>query len=51
MKEVQFVDKEKEVLEYVGRIPNDKGVEDLVSYDLDEPSLDRFFLVGSNMRE
>ena len=36
---------------YVGRTPKAKVVEDLVCFDLNEPSLDRFFLTGSNFKE
>ncbi|GFZ10852.1 hypothetical protein Acr_22g0002500 [Actinidia rufa] len=51
MKEMQLVEKEREVLEDVSKVPKDKVVEDLVHYELDEPSLGRLFLVGSNMKE
>ncbi|GFZ11667.1 hypothetical protein Acr_23g0000520 [Actinidia rufa] len=51
MKEVQLVEDERKILEDVGRILEAKVVEDLIHYELDEPSSNRFFLVGSNMRE
>lgn len=51
MKEVQLVEEEREVLEDVGRVLREKVVEELVCYELDEPSFDLFFLVGSNMKE
>ena len=33
------------------RVPKDKIVEDLVRYELEKPSYDYFFLVGSNTKE
>ena len=51
VKEVQMVQEDIEVLEDVGRDPEAKVVEDLVRYELDEPSSDRFFLVGSDLKE
>ena len=51
MKEVQLVEEEREVLEDVGRTPETKVAEDLIRYELDEPSSDRYFLGGSNMKE
>ena len=52
MKEVQLIE-EHEVLEDVGRDPEAKVVEDLICYELDEPSSDRFLLeqTWSNERE
>ena len=52
MKEVQLIE-EHEVLEDVGRDPEAKVVEDLIRYELDEPSSDRFVLeqTWSNERE
>ena len=44
------MEEEREVLEDVGRTTKDKIVEDLIRYELDMPSLDRYFLVGSNMK-
>ncbi|GFY88849.1 hypothetical protein Acr_06g0007890 [Actinidia rufa] len=51
MKKMQFVEEESEVLEDVGRTSEDKVVEDLILYELDEWNSDRYFLVGSNMKE
>ncbi|GFZ18441.1 hypothetical protein Acr_27g0001800 [Actinidia rufa] len=51
MKEVQLIGEEQEVLEDVGRDPETKVVEDLIHYELDELSSDRFFLMGANMEE
>ena len=45
------MEEECKVLEDVGRVPKLKVVKDLVRYDLDELSSDRFFLVGSNLKE
>ncbi|GFZ14630.1 hypothetical protein Acr_24g0008200 [Actinidia rufa] len=46
MKEVQLIEQDHEVLEDVVRDPEAKVVEDLICYELDEPSLDCFFLIG-----
>ncbi|GFZ18424.1 hypothetical protein Acr_27g0001630 [Actinidia rufa] len=51
MKEVQLVKEEREVLEDVDRTLEDKVVEDLLRYDLDEQCLGCYFLVGLNMKE
>ena len=51
MKEVQLVENEREVLKDVGKTPEAKAVEDLIRYELDELSSNRFFLIGPNMRE
>ena len=51
MWEVQLVEEEREVLEDVDRTHEAKVMEDLVRYDLDEPSSDRFFLTSSNLKE
>ena len=48
MKDVHFVEEEREVLEDIVRTPKDKVVDDLIRY---EPRLDRYFFVGSNMKE
>ena len=45
---MQMVDEEREVLEDVDKTLEAKVMEDLICYDFDEPSLDRFFLMGSN---
>ncbi|GFS33944.1 hypothetical protein Acr_00g0031400 [Actinidia rufa] len=50
MKEMQMVEEEREVLEDVGRTPEAKVVEDLMRYDLDERSSDRFFLTDLEQR-
>ena len=47
---VQLIEK-REVLEDVGREPEVKVVEDLIRYELEEPSSDRFFLTGTNLEE
>ncbi|GFZ01188.1 hypothetical protein Acr_14g0008230 [Actinidia rufa] len=51
MKEVQMIEENTEVLEDVGRDPEDKVIEELVRYELDELGSDRFFLVGSGLNE
>ena len=51
MKEVQLIEEEHEVLEDVEWDPEAKVVEDLIRYELDEPSSDRFFLIGANLEE
>ena len=51
MKKVQLVKEKMEVLEDVRRTPDDKVVEDLICYELDEPSSDHFFLTGANLKE
>ena len=51
MKEVQFMEEERELLKDVSRTPKDKVVNDLISYELDEQSLDHYFLVSSNLKE
>ncbi|GFS33929.1 hypothetical protein Acr_00g0031320 [Actinidia rufa] len=45
------VEEELEILEGIGRNPKAKVAEDLVRYDLDEPSSDYFFLICSNLKE
>ncbi|GFZ11573.1 hypothetical protein Acr_22g0009710 [Actinidia rufa] len=42
---------ERKVLEDVGRTLEAKVVEDLIRYELNEPSSDRFFLTGANLKE
>ncbi|GFZ21140.1 hypothetical protein Acr_29g0003020 [Actinidia rufa] len=51
MKEVHLVEEEYEVLEDVGWNPEAKVVEDLVRFELDEPSSNRFFLTRANLEE
>ncbi|XP_057490953.1 uncharacterized protein LOC130776722 [Actinidia eriantha] len=51
VKEVQMVEEDIEVLEDVGRDPKAKVIEELVGYELDEPSLDRLFLIESDLNE
>ena len=48
IKEVQLVEQERKVLENVGRVLKENVVKDLVCYEFDDPSSDRFFLVGDN---
>ncbi|GFY91447.1 hypothetical protein Acr_07g0016430 [Actinidia rufa] len=50
-KEVQLIEQEHEVLEDVGRDLEAKVMEDLIHYELDEPSSNRFFLTGTNLEE
>ena len=45
MKKVQFMEEEREVLEDVDRTSADKVVNDLICYELYEPSLDCYLLV------
>ena len=49
MKEVQLIEEEQEILEDFEKDPESKVVEDLICYELDEPSLDSFFLIGVNL--
>ena len=51
MKEVQLIKEEQEVQENAGRDPEAKVVKDLICYELDEPSSDRFFLTRVNLKE
>ena len=51
MKEVQLVEDERKVLKDVCRTPEAKVLEDLIIYELDEPSSDCYFLIGSNLNE
>ena len=46
-----MIEEEHEVLEDVGRNPEAKVMKDLIRYELDELSLDRFFLTSANMEE
>ena len=45
------VEEERKVLENVGRNPKAKVVEDLICYELNEQSLNRYFLIGSNVKK
>ena len=51
MKEIQLIEEEHEVLEDVGKDPEARVVEDLIFYELDEPSSDHFFLINANLEE
>ncbi|XP_057504756.1 uncharacterized protein LOC130788218 [Actinidia eriantha] len=51
VKEVQMVEEDIKVLEDVGRNPEAKVIEELVRYELDEPGSNRFFLIGSDLKE
>ena len=51
MKEVHLIEDEHEVLEDVKRNPEAKVIENLICYELDEPSSDRFFLTSANLEE
>ena len=51
MKELQLIEEEIEVLEDVGQDPMAKVVEELIRYELDEPSSNRFFLTSANPEE
>ncbi|GFZ11580.1 hypothetical protein Acr_22g0009780 [Actinidia rufa] len=51
MKEVQMVDEKWAVLEDVGKTLEAKVMEDLIRYELNEPSSDRFFLTSANLKE
>ena len=51
MKEMQLIEEEHEVLKDVGRDPEAKVVENLICYELDEPSLNHFFLIDANLKE
>ena len=48
---VELIEKEREVLEDVVRIPKEKVMEELTKYDLYDPCFDCFFLIGSNLKE
>ncbi|GFS41482.1 hypothetical protein Acr_00g0074590 [Actinidia rufa] len=51
MKEVQMVKEDIKVLEDVGSDLEAKVIEELVRCELDKPSSDRFFLIGSDLKE
>ncbi|GFZ02352.1 hypothetical protein Acr_15g0009600 [Actinidia rufa] len=51
MKEVQIIEEDIEVMEDMGRDSEAKVIEELVRYELDDPSSDRFFLVGLDLKE
>ena len=51
MNEVQLIEAEREVLEDVGRDHKAKVVEDLIPYELDEPSSNRFFFTRANLEK
>ena len=46
-----LIEEEQEVLEDVERDPRAKVVEDLIRFELDEQSSNRFFLTGENLEE
>ena len=50
MKEVQLVEEKRKIWEDVRKNLEAKVVKDLIRYKLDEPSLDRFFLTGANLK-
>ena len=50
-REMQLDEKEREVLEDIGRIPEAKVVEDVMCYYLNVPRSDHFFLTGSNLKK
>ncbi|GFY87547.1 hypothetical protein Acr_05g0011860 [Actinidia rufa] len=50
-KEVQFVEEGREVLQDVGKTPEDKVAEDLIHYELDELRSDYYFFISSNVKE
>ena len=51
MKEVQLINEAHKILEDVRRDPEAKVVEDLIRYELDKPSSDRFFFTSANLEE
>ena len=51
MIEVQLIEEEREVLEDIRQESEAKVMEELIRYELDEPSSDRFFLTGANLEE
>ena len=51
MKKVQLIEKEQEVLKDVGTNPEAKVIEDLIHYELYEPSSNHFFLTSANWEE
>ena len=51
IKEVQLVEAETKLLKDFGKPPEAKVVEDLIRYELDELSSDRYFLIISNLKE
>ena len=51
MKKVQLVEEELKLLEDVIKNSKDKVVENLICYELDEPSLDRFLLTCPNLKK
>ncbi|GFZ19863.1 hypothetical protein Acr_28g0005680 [Actinidia rufa] len=50
-KEVQLVEEERKILEDASRTSEDKVIKDLIRYELDELSLNYYYLVGSNMKQ
>ena len=48
---MKLIGKEHEVLDDVRRDPKAKVVEDLIRYELDEPSSNRLFLSSANLKE
>ena len=48
---MQLLEVDREMLEDVDRILEGKVVENLVRYELDEPRLNCFFLVGLNFKK
>ena len=51
MKEVQSIEEEIDNFEDVGWDPEAKVMKDLICYELDEPSLNHFFLTSANLEE
>ena len=51
MQQVQLIEEVQEVLEDLERDLEARVVENLIRYELDEPSSNRFFLTGANLEE
>ena len=48
---MQLIEKKHKVVDDVGRIFEAKVKEDLIRYELDEPSSDHFFLIDANLED
>ena len=51
MQQVQLIEEVQEVLEDLERDLEARVVDNLIRYELDEPSSNRFFLTGANLEE
>ena len=51
MQEVQLIEEEYKVPEDIGKDPEAKVLEELILFELDEPSSDRVFLTDGNLEK